>query len=79
MISNARLTKKGSSTLWFIIGLILILNDSSAGWIFFIIGLISLSDQGDRMADQHPRMIATITIVLLLLVLSFSVLALLFR
>jgi uracil-DNA glycosylase len=51
------LTRSGAIA-WFVIGLILVLGDIAAGWVFFIIGLSYLArttDRGNALVGDDPR------------------------
>ncbi len=64
----------GAAALSFIVGIVLVLNDSAAGWIFFILGITYLgasTQQGQAWATRNPSLakwgliIATVLLVLL--------------
>ncbi len=48
---------RSAAMVWFLLGLFLVVNDSGAGWVFFIIGLSYLartSEAGDHWARKNP-------------------------
>ncbi len=71
-----------AAALSFVVGLILVLNDSAAGWIFFIIGLSYIGTStraGQAWAASNPSLVrwgligVTLLLVLLLLLLLLLV------
>ena len=69
--------------LSFVTGLILVLNDSAAGWIFFILGIGYLglgTPAGQAWASTNPRVArwGLISVVILLLLLLLVGLAMFF-
>ena len=76
MVKRERIWIWSAAALSVVAGLVLVLNDSSAGWIFFIIGIgyLGASTQAGRAwAATNPTLakwgLVGVTILLLLLVL----------
>jgi len=73
-----------TAALCLIIGLILVLNDSAAGWVFIILGISYLgttSRTGQNWVASNPRLtrwgLVIVTLLLVLLVILVSVVILL--
>ena len=71
---------KSAGLIWFIIGLALIVNDNTSGWIFFILGLTywaGTTDRGDSWSRQNPELarwlILVLTILTMLIVFALLV------
>jgi hypothetical protein len=68
------LTRTGAIA-WFIIGLVLVMADIAAGWVFFVIGLSYLArttDRGNALVGTDPR---TARLLILGLTLALAALA----
>jgi hypothetical protein len=68
-MSATNLSKREAGFIWLILGVILVVSELGAGWIFVIIGFVTLADGDRRITRRNRRRTAILTISLLLITL----------